>query len=408
MLSRARCEQLDREDALRQCRAQFRLPDKRIYLNGNSLGPMPLAAQAALNAAISAWQQDAVGAWNSADWIGLSERVAVRLAPLLGVQSEELVVADSTSVNLYKLLHAVLRMAPAGRALLVEQDNFPTDSYVAQGLNQPLRAAPSEQIIDAIDGSTAAVLLSQVHYRSGRMQDMAAINARAAAVGATVVWDLAHSTGAVPLDLHAAGTQFAVGCGYKFLNGGPGAPAYAYVAREYHERLRNPIQGWFGHAEPFAFAEDYRPAPGIDRLQVGTPPILSMAALDGALSSFNTTVLPGLFDKAQRQFDVFYKALEQHLRPIQDAESVQIVTPPEAGAHGSQISVRMPMAGAVNRALQAVGVVGDFRAPDILRFGIAPLYTRYVDLWDAAESLADVLVQRRWAAPEFQQQPRVT
>lgn len=408
MLNRARCDQLDREDALRQCRAQFRLPDKRIYLNGNSLGPMPVAAEAALSAAVSAWQEEAVGAWNSADWIGLSDRVAGQLAPLLGVQSQELVVADSTSVNLYKLLHAVLRWAPASRTLLVEQGNFPTDSYVAQGLEHPLRMAPSEQIIDAMDSDTATVLLSHVHYRSGRMQDMAAVNARAAELGAVVVWDLAHSTGAVPLDLHAAGTQFAVGCGYKFLNGGPGAPAYAYVARKFHERLRNPIQGWFGHAEPFAFSEDYRPAPGIHRLQVGTPPILSMAALDGALSSFSAATLPALFDKAQRQFDTFYEALEQHLCSVQHDEPVQIVTPREAGAHGSQISLRMPMAGAVNRALQAAGVVGDYRAPNILRFGIAPLYTRYVDLWDAAACLAEVLAQRRWEAPEFQQQPRVT
>ena len=407
-MNRAHCEQLDRDDALRQCRAQFRLPDKRIYLNGNSLGPMPVAAEAALSAAVSAWQEEAVGAWNSADWIGLSNRVAGQLAPLLGVKSQELVVADSTSVNLYKLLHAVLRWAPAGRTLLVEQGNFPTDSYVAQGMDHPLRMAPSEQIIDAMDSDTAAVLLSHVHYRSGRMQDMAAINARAAERGAVVVWDLAHSTGAVPLDLHAAGTQFAVGCGYKFLNGGPGAPAYAYVASEFHERLRNPIQGWFGHAEPFAFSEGYRPAPGIHRLQVGTPPILSMAALEGALASFSAATLPGLFDKAQRQFDAFYEILAQQLRLLQQDESVQIVTPREAGAHGSQISLRMPMAGAVNRALQAAGVVGDYRAPDILRFGIAPLYTRYVDLWDAAACLVDVLAQRRWEAPEFQQQPRVT
>lgn len=406
MLTRAQCEQLDREDPLRSCRAQFRLPADRIYLNGNSLGPMPLAAEQALSDAITAWQSDAVSAWNSAGWIGLSARVAARLAPLLGVEADELVVADSTSVNLYKLLHAALHLAPAGRELLVEAGNFPTDSYVAQGLQQPVRAVPGEQILDAIDQNTAVVLLSHVHYRSGRMQDMAAINARAESVGAQVVWDLAHSTGAVPLDLPVAGTRFAVGCGYKFLNGGPGAPAYAYVARDFHERLRNPIQGWFGHAEPFAFAEEYRPAPGIARLQVGTPPILSLAALEGALSLLVASMLPALFDKAQRQFDLFHQALEQHLAPV--SEAVQLLTPQEPAAHGSQISLRMPMAGAVNRALQEVGVVGDYRAPDVLRFGIAPLYTRYADLWDAAERLATVLADRRWAEARFQQQPQVT
>lgn len=408
MLSRADCERMDASDPLAAVRANFVLPAERIYLNGNSLGLQPQAAAAAVQRGLSAWAQDAVGAWNSAGWIDLADRVAELLAPLLGAGPNEVVIGDSTSINLYKLLHAALAQVPQERLLLIEQGNFPTDSYVAQGLQRPLRSVPADQLLDAIDERVGVVLLSHVHYRSGAQQDMAAINARAAAVGAVVVWDLAHSAGAVPLDLHAAGTQYAVGCGYKFLNGGPGAPAYAYVARRRQSELQTPIQGWFGHAQPFAFEEAYQPAAGVQRLQVGTPPILSMCALQAALEDWSQLDLGRVWDKRQRLFGLGVELCDQMLGAGSTDAEVQLLTPRSAGQQGSQLSLQMPMAGPVNRVLQSLGVVGDFRAPDVLRFGLTPLYTRYVDLWDAFSTLAMVLRERRWDQPQFLQQPRVT
>lgn len=408
MLSRADCERMDASDPLASARANFVVPAERIYLNGNSLGLQPQAAAAAVQRGMNAWAQEAVGAWNSAGWIALAEKIAGLLAPLLGADPDELVVGDSTSINLYKLLHAALAYTSQERVLLIEQGNFPTDSYVAQGLQRPMRSVPAEQLLDAIDTRVGVVLLSHVHYRTGARQDMAAINARAAEVGAVVVWDLAHSAGAVPLDLHAAGTQYAVGCGYKFLNGGPGAPAYAYVARSRQARLQSPIQGWFGHVRPFAFDEEYQPAAGVQRLQVGTPPILSLCALQAALEDWSQVRLSKVWEKRQRLFELGVALCEQLRSAHSAVGDLRLLTPQDAERQGSQISLQMPMAGPVNRALQAMGVIGDFRAPDVLRFGLTPLYTRYVDVWDAFNVLHSVLRERRWDHPDFLQQPRVT
>jgi kynureninase len=409
--SRAAAAALDTHDPLAAFRARFYLPEGVIYLDGNSLGPLPLEAQRRLAQVIAAeWGDGLIRSWNAAGWIALPQRIGDKLARLLGAQPGEVVAGDSTSINLFKALAAALTLRPDRRVIVSERDNFPTDLYMAQGLIEllgggyTLRLAAADEIADAIGADTAVVMLTHVNYRTGRMHDMAEVTQRAQACGALTIWDLAHSAGAVPVDLNGAQADFAVGCGYKYLNGGPGAPAFIFVAQRHQADFRQPLAGWMGHAHPFAFEPDYRPAPGIARALCGTPPVLSLAALECGVDIALEAPMAMVRAKSLALTDLFIAQVE----PRCAAHGLRLVTPREPDRRGSQVCFAHPDAFPIMQALIARGVIGDFRAPDILRFGFAPLYLRYVDVWDAAHILAEVLELRTWDRPEFHRRGRVT
>lgn len=397
-------EALDRADPLARFRDRFALPDGIIYLDGNSLGALPNAVVERTSRVVAEqWGRDLITSWNTHDWIDLPRRVGDKIAPLIGAAPGTVIVADSTSVNIFKLLSIAIRLRPDRKVIVTEEGNFPTDVYIAGGLatlmgqGHEIRLAPAEGLADAIGGDVAAVLVTEVNYRTGAKLDMRALAARAHAAGALIVWDLCHSAGALPVDLSAADADFAVGCGYKYLNGGPGAPAFAYVAPRYLDGLRQPLSGWLGHAAPFEFAAEYRAAPGIDALRVGTPPILSLSALDAALDAFDGVDLAAVKAKADALFDLF----------ISRCTDLVLLTPRDPAKRGTQVSLRHPEAYAVMQALIARGVIGDFRRPDIMRFGLTPLYLRYADIWRATEILNEVLASRTWDRPEFKQHAKV-
>ncbi len=410
-LDRARCAALDAADPLAGLREEFALPPGVIYLDGNSLGALPKATPARLAAVIEQeWGEDLVTSWNKHGWIELPKRVGDKIARLIGAGDGEVVVADSTSVNLFKVLAAALRLNPGRGVILSERENFPTDLYIAQGLigllgeRHRLRLVDGDAIADAIDAETAVVMLTHVNYRSGAMHDLAAITEAAQAQGALMLWDLAHSAGAVPVDLTAANADFAVGCGYKYLNGGPGAPAFVWVAPRHQERFMQPLSGWLGHAEPFAFLPDYRPAPGIGRYVAGTPPVLSLAALEIGVDMLLTAQPAALREKSLGLTETFIAAVEQEAAGL----GLALLSPRECLRRGSQVSFRHAQGWPVMQALIARGIIGDFRSPDILRFGFAPLYTRFVDAWDAAAALAEILRSGAWDRPEFHRRALVT
>jgi len=411
--TRGGCLARDHTDPLASHRAGFDLPDGVIYLDGNSLGAKPAAVDARLAQVTGReWGRDLITSWNRHGWIDLPLRLGDKIARLIGAEPGEVAVADSTSVNLFKVLAAALRLRPGRGTILSVGDNFPTDLYAAEGLigllggRRQLRLTDASAIAQKIDADTAVVLLTQVDYRTGALLDLASVTGAAHDAGALIVWDLAHSAGAMPVDLNAAQADFAVGCGYKYLNGGPGAPAFAFVARRHHEDFVHPLSGWLGHAAPFAFEPSYRPAPGIARALCGTPPILSLAALevgvDGGVLAADMTALRA---KSMALGDLFIQLVEGHdgarfgLTPASPRDAVQ---------RGSQVSFRHPEGYAVMQALIAGGVIGDFRTPDLLRFGFAPLYVRYVDVFDAAAALVDVLATRGWDRLEFKRRATVT
>lgn len=414
VLSREAALARDRADPLAARRERFSLPDGLIYLNGNSLGPLPTAVPGHLARVIEQeWGRGLIRSWNppptGAGWVEAPRRVAARLAPLIGAAADEVLVADSTSVNLFKLLWAAMRLRPERPIVLAEAGDFPTDHYLAQGLaaldpRRQLRCVPAGEIGAELNERVAVLLLSHVHYRSGARHDLAGLTARAHAVGALTLWDLAHSAGAMPLALSAWGADFAVGCGYKFLNGGPGAPAFLYVARRHQSAAHNPLQGWFGHAHPFAFSAEYEPAPDIGRWQVGTPPILGLAALEAALTVFDGVDLQALNAKSQSLAEVALAWLDG---PLAEA-GFELLTPRAPEARGSQLSLAHPQAWPLSQALIAEGVIVDFRAPDVLRLGLAPLYLRHVDVYDAMARLHRLWTEGRWQAPRFAQPLPVT
>jgi kynureninase len=410
-VSRAQCLALDAQDPLAVLRDAFVLPPGVIYLDGNSLGALPKATAARVADAIEQqWGADLITSWNKHGWIELPRRIGDKIARLIGAGPGEVVVADSTSINLFKVLAAALRLNPGRRVILSERENFPTDLYMAQGLiglleqGHALSLVESHALPRAIDAATAAVMLTHVNYRTGAMHDLAAVTAAAHAAGALMIWDLAHSAGAVPVDLAAADADFAVGCGYKYLNGGPGAPAFVWVAQRYQERFVQPLSGWLGHAEPFAFAGDYRPAPGIGRYVCGTPPVLSMVALEAGIDLLLTVEPAALRRKSVALTELFIAAVEQEAAGAR----LSLLSPRDPARRGSQASFRHASGYPVMQALIARGVIGDFRAPDILRFGFAPAYTRFVDAWDAAAALAEILKTRAWDRPDFHRRAMVT
>jgi kynureninase len=392
LLARADLEQLDRTDPLAHMRDQFDLPRGVIYLDGNSLGPPPRGVAARIaRVATHEWGNGLIRSWTDAGWLTLSTSIAEKIARLVGAEPGSVAVGDSTSINLFKLLGGALAARP-GRKILSEKANFPTDLYIAEGLirhlgrGHRLQLVAAETIAAAIDDDTAVVMLTHVNYRTGAMYDMAAITAAAHARDALILWDLSHSVGAVPVDLAKAGADLAVGCGYKYLNGGPGAPAFLYIAPYLLDSLPLPITGWLGHADPFAFEASYRPAAGITRALTGTPPILSLTALDAGVDVASQAPIEAIRTKSLQQIELFIQLVEQEC-----GDSLRLVTPREAERRGSQVCFAHPDAGAIMQMLVDRGVIGDFRPPDILRFGIAPLYLSYTNLWDAVALISGML-----------------
>ncbi len=384
---------LDAADPLASFRALFELAEDVIYLDGNSLGPLPKATPARLADVIAReWGRDLIRSWETNKWMELPRLVGEKIGRLIGAEQASTVACDGTSVNLFKALAAALALRPDRRVILSERGNFPTDLYMAEGLAALLgrghEIRHAEDIEAALDGSVAVVMLTHVNYRSGRMHDMAHLTRAAHDAGAVMIWDLAHSAGAVPLDLAACGVDFAVGCGYKFLNGGPGAPGFLYVAPR-HQGAAMPLTGWMGHADPFAFDPAYRPAAGIARALVGTPHILSLAALEIGVDIALRADRAAVRAKSVRLAELFAALVERDCAGL----GFELASPRAAEARGSQVCLRHPRAEAIMRALIARGVIGDFRPPDILRFGLTPLTLRYADMAAAVAALRAVAVE---------------
>ena len=414
------CRALDARDALRPLRDLFTLPDGVIYLDGNSLGPLPKAAPERIAQAVrEEWGEGLIRSWNTAGWYEAPRRVGDKIATLIGAGAGEVVATDSTSINLFKVLSAALSIAradePQRRVVVSERTNFPTDLYIAEGLCRErgleLNLVDAEQIPAALDAQCAVLMLTHVNYRTGAMHDMAAVTRAAHAAGALVIWDLAHSAGAVEVDLRGAGADFAIGCGYKYLNGGPGAPAFVWVHPRHADRFWQPLSGWWSHAAPFAFTPDYQPAPGIARYLCGTQPILSMTALECGLDAFLAAQplggMTALRRKSLALTDLFIALVEERC----GGHGLGLATPREHVLRGSQVCLtRETGAYAIVQALIARGVIGDYRAgrPDILRFGFTPLYLGFEDVWHAVDHLRQVLAEGEWQRPEFNRQHAVT
>ncbi len=409
--TRAHLEALDRSDPLARFRDAFSLPPGVIYLDGNSLGAMPKATPARVARVVNEeWGKSLIRGWTDHQWIDLQHRIGDKIGRLIGARPGETLAADSTSINLFKLLSAALHARPGRSVILSETGNFPTDLYIAEGLvnllgkDRQLVTVPSEDLLDHLDSSVAVVMLTHVNYRSGLMHDMARITKAAHAVGALVLWDLAHSAGAMPIDLTAIDADLAVGCGYKYLNGGPGAPAFLYINKRLQPDFQPALSGWLGHDAPFAFEPSYRPAPGISRGIVGTPPILSLAALEIGVDLLLEAPMAAIRDKSCRQGEIFAALVRQEL----GAYGFTIISPQDATLRGSQVSLSHPNGWPIMQALIAHGVIGDYRAPNVLRFGFTPLYLGYSELWDVIAILKQVMNEAVWERTEYQRLAKVT
>jgi kynureninase len=433
-MTRDECLQADRRDPLAEHRQSFVLPEGVLYFDGNSLGALPRTTAGAVADVIEReWGTQLIRAWNDAGWMDAPRRVGAKIARLIGARPHEVLCADSTSVNLFKVLATALRLQaerpPVSmrarrsprqrRVILSERSNFPSDLYIAQGLadwldgRYEIRLVESGEVASAIDDSVAVVMLTHVNYRTGARHALTPVTYRAQEAGSLMIWDLAHSAGAVPVDLNAARADFAVGCGYKYLNGGPGAPAFLYVAdRHQHAlvdmRFAQPLSGWMGHRAPFDFASGYEPARDIDRYGVGTPSILALAALECGVDTLLAAGMDAVLAKSVQLTELFMRLVEERCAD----QALQLVTPRDASNRGSQVCLAHEHAWPVMQALIARGVIGDYRenhaGPGILRFGFAPLYLRFVDVWDAVEALRDILATRAWDQAGFQQRKRVT
>lgn len=414
-IDRSHCLSLDQQDPLAPLRDQFAIPDDVLYLDGNSLGARPKAASERARQVIEQeWGQGLIRSWNQAGWIDLPRQVGSQIAALIGARPEEVVVTDSTSVNLFKVTAAALQQQatqdPSRRVILSEPGNFPTDLYMLQGLSQfmtggpVLETQPAETLIDRIGPDVAVVVLTHVHYKTGKLHDMAAITQRAHEQGALVVWDLSHSGGAVELDLNGVNADFAIGCGYKYLNGGPGAPGYIFVAERHLATFKQPLSGWFGHEAPFAMRDDFAPATDIRRALTGTPSVVATQLLSVGLDTFAGTTMAELRVKSVALTQLFIELVETRLPEA----GFELVSPRDADQRGSQVAFAHPEGYAITQALIDRGVIGDFRAPDILRFGFAPLYVRFVDVWDSVECLKDIMDNNLWDQPKYQERHAVT
>lgn len=411
MLTREALLDLDRTDPLAVFRDRFSLPPGVIYLDGNSLGAMPRATAGRVARMVEQeWGVGLIRSWNDAGWMDLPGRIADKIGRLIGAAPGGMAVGDSTSVNLFKLLGVALAARPERRVILTERGNFPTDLYIAQGFaallaqGHEVRMVAPEDIEAALDDSVAVLMLTHVNYHTGAMFDMAGLTAAAHAVGALALWDLAHSAGAVPVDLAGADADFAIGCGYKYLNGGPGAPAFLYVEPRLLPEARFPITGWWGHAAPFAFEAGFRPADGITRATVGTAPMISIAALEVGVDIALEVPMAAVRAKSVAQTEIFADLVRERCAGF----GLNIVSPDDTARRGSQVSVAHKQAYPVMQALIASNVIGDFRAPDVLRFGMTPLYLGFAELWDAVEVLRRVLAEEIWKQPQFNVRRNVT
>jgi len=408
--ARERAAVLDAADPLAKFRDRFRLRDGLIYMDGNSLGPLTNAARERLHKTIDdEWGEGLITSWLGAEWSTAPRRIGDKIAALLGANAGEVIVADSTSVNIFKALTATLSLRPGRSKILSEKTNFPTDVYMMQGVeafsNQAIEVVttPPEGILDQIDDTVAAVLLTQVHYKSGLIRDMAETTARIQQTGALVIWDLSHSAGAIPVALNTANADFAIGCGYKFLNGGPGAPAYIFAARRHHTAVPV-LSGWFGHAKPFDFEEDYRPADGIERFLCGTPPVLGMSALAAGVDLMLEADMEQIRAKSITCGEFFTELME----PVCAQYGFELASPANPMRRGSQVAYAHEQGYAMVQALKELDVIADFRAPNDIRFGLTPLYQRYVDIVDAVDRLEQVCREKRWDNPAYRERAAVT
>lgn len=416
MHTRESCVAADRQDPLAPLKARFDLPPGVLYMDGKSLGVMPRAAAArAAEVITQEWGTGLIRSWNTAGWFELPSRLGDKLAGLLGAKEGELVITDTTSLNIFKALAASLRIQqkrqPERRVILSERDNFPTDLYMIQGMIDLLQQGYEMRLIDddlplerALDEDVAVVLLSHVNYRSGQMHDMAAVTRQAHERGALVIWDLAHAAGAVPVDLNGADADYAVGCTYKYLNGGPGSPAFIWVAPRHIPDFWQPLSGWWGHQRPFDMTVAYEPAGGIRRYLCGTQPIVSLAMVECGLDVAREADMAEVRRKSLALGDLFIALVEERCA----GHPLTLVTPRDHAQRGSHVSLRHPNGYEVMQALIARGLIGDYREPEVLRFGLTPLYFGYADVWDAVEILKDVLDSKAWDKPEFKQRSAVT
>jgi kynureninase len=391
--SRADCEVCDARDPLAHIRCEFRLQSGVIYLDGNSLGALTHDSLGRARAMIEEeWGQGLIRSWNMHGWFDLPQRLGARIAPLIGAAADEVLVADSTSVNLFKLASAAMMKRGSRRRIVTESGNFPTDIYVLQGLAAlaggaiEVVAVPRSEVAAQIDASTFLVVLTHVHYKTAELFDLSAITERAHAQGAHILWDLSHSVGALEVDLHSAAVDFAIGCTYKYLNGGPGSPAFLYVRSDLQEAIRPGLAAWMGHAAPFDFTDDYDPAPGMARYRSGTPSLLAFAALEGALGIWEEIQLSEVRRKSEALSEIFISRVESL-----GESGLTLASPRAAARRGSHVALTHPRGYELMQALIARGVIGDFRAPDVVRFGFTPLYLRYTDVWDAVTILGEVL-----------------
>lgn len=409
-LELAEIAELDAGDPLRGFRHEFQLREGLIYLDGNSLGAAPRAAAARVaNVVSDEWGEGLITSWLGAEWAAAPQRIGDKIATIVGARPGEIIASDTTSVNIFKALTAAISLRPNRAVILSESTNFPTDVYMMQGIEafsggrlRAVRVDP-DAVLDRLDDDVAVLLLTQTHYKSGRVRDMAEVTRCAHAKGILVVWDLSHSAGAIEVDLNSANADFAVGCGYKFLNGGPGAPAFIFVA-ERHQTAIPVLSGWFGHASPFTFEEDYRPADGIARFMCGTPQVLGLAALECGIDLIQRADMAALRRKSLGLSQLFIERMELRCAEF----GFQLISPLDPAVRGSQVSYAHPQGYEIVQALKERDVIGDFRAPDVLRFGITPLYLRHGDVVEAIERLRDICLTRAWDKPEYRERAAVT
>ena len=401
---------LDAQDPLRGFHDAFQLREGMIYVDGNSLGAAPRATAERLARTVTQeWADGLITSWLGAEWSTAPQRIGDKIASIIGAGPGEVIAADSTSVNIFKALTAALSLQPDRGVILSESGNFPTDVYMMQGIEAfsggrvRARTVDPEAVVDRLDDDVAVLLLTQVHYKSGLIRDMAEVTRRAHAKGVLVVWDLSHSAGAIEVDLNGANADFAVGCGYKYLNGGPGAPAFLFAARRHHQ-ARPVLSGWFGHASPFTFEEDYRPAEGITRFLCGTPPVLGLAALECGVDLLNQADMGDVRRKSIGLSKLFIERMEARCGEF----GFRLASPLDPALRGSQVAYSHPNAYEIVQALKAREVIGDFRAPDVLRFGFTPLYLRYADVVEAVERLREICLTRAWDRPEYRVRAAVT